>query len=288
MGIDQVARSGKVRVFDPAERDPGSSGERGRTPVVRIYLLSTRGFQKLFILFKACLNGFWLGILDNQTLHDIDRHYYDENKRTYCSDKYNKSGLRSWEKAVTDEYFQTRERLLMVGVGGGREVLALRKLSYEVDGFECHPELLEYANDLLEREGLAPSVMLAPRDQCPAVGPVYDGAIVGWGAYMLIQGREKRIGFLRQMRSQVKEGSPVLLSFFTRSYDSLYFRLVRAIANGFRRALRRDRLETGDDLAPNYVHYFTEKEIAAELREAGFEIRFYSDKQYGHAVGIAG
>ena len=40
MGIDQVARSGKVRVFDPAERDPGSSGERGIAPVVRIYLLS--------------------------------------------------------------------------------------------------------------------------------------------------------------------------------------------------------------------------------------------------------
>jgi hypothetical protein len=287
MGIGHIARSGKVRVFDPAERKPGPSGERRIGPLVRIYFLTTTGFQKLFILFKACLNGFWLGILDNRTLHDIDRHYYDENKKTYCSDRYNKGGLRSWEKAVMDEYFQARERLLMVAVGGGREVLALQKLSYEVDGFECHPELLEYANDLLEREGLSPSVMLAPRDQCPVAGRTYDGAIVGWGAYMLIQGRGKRIEFLRQMRSQVKEGSPVLLSFFTRSYDSLYFRLVRAIGNGFRWALRRDRLETGDDLAPNYVHYFTEEEIAAELREAGFEIRFYSDKQYGHAVGSA-
>jgi hypothetical protein len=176
---------------------------------------------------------------------------------------------------------------LIVGVGGGREALALRKLCYQVDGFECHPELLEYANGLLEREGLTPDIKRAPRDLCPAGGRIYDGLIVGWGAYMLIRGRQRRIEFLRQLRSQTEVGSPVLLSFFTRSYDGLYFRLIMAIGNTIRWLLRRDYLEMGDDLSPNYVHHFTRREIAAELRESGFEIKFYSDKQYGHAVGIA-
>ncbi|MEJ7712185.1 MAG: hypothetical protein WKF84_20565 [Pyrinomonadaceae bacterium] len=31
----------------------------------------------------------------------------------------------------------------------------------------------------------------------------------------------------------------------------------------------------GDDLAPNYVHYFNQKEIAAELNESGFVLQYY-------------
>ena len=38
---------------------------------------------------------------------------------------------------------------MVVGGGGGREVLALRRLGYEVDGFECDPGLVACANELL-------------------------------------------------------------------------------------------------------------------------------------------
>ena len=41
------------------------------------------------------------------------------------------------------------KRLLVAGAGGGREVLALYKSGYEVDGFECHPELVALANTML-------------------------------------------------------------------------------------------------------------------------------------------
>jgi hypothetical protein len=46
-------------------------------------------------------------------------------------------------------------------------------------------------------------------------------------------------------------------------------------------------VEIGDDLAPNYVHYFTRSEIASELSEAGFALQCYSPEPYGHAVGVA-
>jgi hypothetical protein len=51
--------------------------------------------------------------------------------------------------------------------------------------------------------------------------------------------------------------------------------------------LRREHLEVGDDLSPNYVHHFTQREIELELSESGFDLQFYSDRQYGHAVGRA-
>ena len=64
-------------------------------------------------------------------------------------------------------YFQNAKRLLLVGAGGGREVLALIRLGYEVHGVECNPELVRVANTLLEEQGLPPSVQFAPPDTCP-------------------------------------------------------------------------------------------------------------------------
>ena len=59
------------------------------------------------------------------------------------------------------------------------------------------------------------------------------------------------------------------------------------IANVLRFIAHRQFIEVGDTLSPNYIHYFNEDEVEAELREAGFQIQLYLTKPYGHAVGIA-
>lgn len=259
---------------------------KGSRLPVRLYFLSTTGLQRLFVLLKACLSGFWLGTLKAETLHDIDKLYYDGEKM-YVDDNYNRSGLKNWEKNVIDNYFQDCKSLLVTSVGGGRELLALKSLGFEVSGFECHPELSAFANELLLKEGHPPLVKLVERDRCPTNGQMYDGLIVGWGAYMLIQGKKQRIEFLKGLRGQAQENSPVLVSFYSRPSNHLYFRVVAAVGNVIRRILSRELIEIGDDLVPNFVHYFTEKEIAGELLEAGYQLKFYSVKGYGHAVGIA-
>jgi hypothetical protein len=175
----------------------------------------------------------------------------------------------------------------VTSVGGGREVLALQELGYVVDGFECNPGLAEFAKALCEKEGRAAGIILAERDQCPATGSVYDGAVVGWGAYTLIQGRRKRVEFLKQLRAQVEEGAPLLVSFMARVCDSKYLRTVAAVGNLFRALAGRERLELGDDLNPIYVHHFNEEEIAAELARAGFTLKSYAAGPYGHAVAVA-
>jgi hypothetical protein len=101
---------------------------------------------------------------------------------------------------------------------------------------------------------------------------------------MLIPGREKRIAFLRQLRSLVTDGAPVLLSFFAAEDNNRHLQRVARIANIFRRILRRPLVEVGDDLVPNLVHYCSEESVAAELKSAGFELAFYNVTDYGHAV----
>ena len=235
----------------------------------------------------ASFVGFWLGLLNRDLLHQVDRTYYD-NQKFYRNEDYNRKGLFDWEKPVIQQYFSRCKKILVIGAGGGREVLALGRLGYEVDGYECNPLLVEAAQKIISCENLNTqvNVQFFPRDGCPDGEINYDGAIVGWSAYMLIQGRETRVAFLKALRKRLLPNSPVLLSFFHRKRESRSYKLTFWIANLFRRLKLQERIELGDDLVPNFVHNFSKEEVDSELREGGFSMIVYNDRPYGHAVGV--
>ena len=198
-------------------------------------------------------------------VHAADEHYYSRALMFY-TDSHNLSGLFPWEAAAVDRHFHGCRSVLVSSAGGGREVVALERRGLEVFGFECHRELINAANDLLSRHGLKARVWLAPRDEFPAHMPTCDGAVVGWASYMLIQQRARRIEFLRQLRTHILAGGPLLISFFARSRDSRSLRITARIASMLRAVRGRPRAEVGDDLAPNFVHRFSEAEIARARR----------------------
>jgi hypothetical protein len=252
----------------------------------RLYWFSWQLLLRIYSLVNACFAGFWLGVLNRELLHAVDRRYYDST-RMYHTETFNRRGFWDWEEAQIDKYFSGCGSLLVAGVGGGREVLAFRQLGYEVDGFEYHPDLARVANTLLEQNGYSPNIRPAPRDRCPANNRQYDGIIIGWSVYTLIQGRPQRVAFLGRLREQTPERAPILLSFHCRSESERRYRVVAAIGNVIRKIRRGERLELGDDLAPNFVHRFTRDELAAELQSGGFRLEFYSTRGTGHAVGVA-
>jgi hypothetical protein len=116
---------------------------------------------------------------------------------------------------------------------------------------------------------------------------LYDGVVIGWGSYMLVRGRQRRIELLRALRTRARPEAPFLLSFFTRRGTPRALRMIARIGNLVASLGRRDRVEVGDDLTPDFVHRFTPQEIRAEVCEAGLEPRFYGDTDYGHAVAFA-
>ncbi len=259
--------------------------------IIKIFVLTGVLLQKLSDLSRACFAGFWLGVLKRENVDLTNMFAYDKMDM-YRQDEYNRSGLFRWEERAINKYFQRCKLLLVAGAGGGREVLALSRSGYDADGFECNPDLVERANELIKKEGINSNIQLIPPDQCLDSTKIYDGIIVGWGVYMHIQGRRQRVAFLKRLRSQTREQTPILLSFYFRSESPLYFRVVAAIGNIIRLVLRRDCLEIGDTFLyisdfNQYIHCFTKKEIDSELREGGFQLEFYGTDEYGHAVGIA-
>ena len=249
-------------------------------------VLAPRGSRR-----EALWIGARLGALTREQVHALDERYYAAAAAgghiDYAGDAHNLRGLFAWEAPVVERFFAGRRRILVLAAGGGREVLALRRMGFDADGFECHPALVAAANRLLAREGFAGDMAVVPRDEAPRTEQRYDGVIVGWSAYMLIQGRARRIALLRDLRALAEPGSPLLLSFFYRDGSPFRHDLIARAGNALRSALGREPLEEGDTLAPNFIHLFTQAEVRAELREAGFEPVFYSTEGTGHAVGIA-
>lgn len=228
----------------------------------------------------------WLGIAGKQFTDKIDTHYYSVNKM-YRNSSYNLKGLFEWEAEMVATHFNGCRTLCVTGAGGGREVIALAKKGFEVTGFECHKELASLGNSLLNKESLQSSIIVTQRDAFPDNDSLYDGLILGWGMYMLINSKDARIRFLKAARKHVQPGSPLLVSFFFRNDKNSEFERVVKVANRIRKIFGLRPLEIGDRLQPNLVHFFSRNEITEELKEGGFKTLVVNIGPYGHAVAEA-
>lgn len=235
--------------------------------IARSYLALHAGWRKIQYAADVAFTGFWLGVLSRRALHAVDEAVYRRGT-AYRGEAHNRRGLFAWERTALETHFPPSGRIGIIGAGGGREVLALSAQGYEAVGYECNAALVAAAQTLLG-DGSRGSVTLLPRDQAPC-GELFDGVVVGWSAYMLIVGRAARIRFLRAVRGALVPGAPVLLSFFTRSGDGGRLGAVAQVAGGLRRVLGREAVDVGDDLAPNYVHRFSPREVREEFAAAGF------------------
>jgi hypothetical protein len=262
----------------------GARSARHLSPARRYLALNT-GLERTLLRVRGAFHGATLGLSSDAFLEAVDEAYYD-GRAEYTDEAYNRQGLWGWEQRALDRHFTGCSYLLVTGAGGGREVLALAEQGFGPVGFEVHEGLRTYGNNLLEADGHQARILPSPRDRFPAFDGLADGAVVGWGSYMLLRGRERRTAFLQDLRGAVRPGAPVLLSFFFRRelgpYLGTVARVGRLLGGG-----GRIPVDEGDGMDPNYVHYFTETEIRQELLEAGWSLEEYGAEDYGWAVGRA-
>jgi hypothetical protein len=246
-----------------------------------------RWFKRVVGVMTAVHEGVWLGCLSADDLNAVTAKHFDESQ-FYASNAHNLSGFSDWEPPLLDRYFRRESRILVAAAGAGREILALRKVGFDAEGFECSLPLVRASQEIFGQLGESKYVTYCPPDTVPSGPPVYDGLIVGWSAYTHIPTRLRRVAFLQALRQRALPQSPLLISFFTRLPDSRDH-LVYRIARLCRFFGDRELLSLGDHLEwRRYVHRFTRDEVEAELRTAGFRLEHYNEQGGdGQAVGIA-
>ena len=263
--------------------------------LLRLYRTSLERRSQFLWAFGATFQGVWLGVFDRSMLARVDESYFkraretvDGQPFTYVDEKYNLGGLFEWEQEAVRAHFPPPPaRVVVTGAGAGREVLGLLSLGYDAVGYEPSAPLRDAGDALLDSQGHPGRLHLSERDVLPEAAGACDAVMVGWGSYMLMPGRARRVSFLREVRAALPEGGTVLCSFNVQTPQAAYYRLIACVANAIRRVRRSERVELGDSLIPQFVHYFTEGEIREELQDGGFRMAAFAEFPYGWAIGVA-
>lgn len=262
---------------------------------VRAYLASERRFRAFQRLLSGVFVGAFLGVMDREALAALDARYYDERREpvggstaAYVEAAHMHSGFFDWEAAAVREHFPASGNVVVTGAGAGREVRAALAVGLDAVGYEPNPRLVAAGNALFEREGERARLRSSARDEFPTLDAPPDALIVGWTSYAHIPGRARRLAFLNRARAQLREGTPVLMSFWMReAANRRYMEVVRRVASVARPLTGGEPPELGDLLAPLFVHCFTEREIRAECSASGFECVAFHTAPYPHAIARA-
>ena len=205
------------------------------------------------------------------------------------SDRYILAGLMPWEREFYGRFLRATDRVLLVGCGTGRDLIALLEQGYRADGLDVVPECVETARRLVRERGLSASVHAGELGSVTAPTR-YDAVVFSWGCYGLIPHAERRIATLRQAAAALEPGGRILLSYALASTaPPRPLRATQLIA----RLSRSDwRPERGDLLQlsgrrrglARYSHTFEPPELEAEARAAALQLLHHGADEHGLAV----
>lgn len=215
-------------------------------------------------------------------LVDFSKLAYAGQKRAegWGGEKVVNAGLRPEEKALLDKIPLRKGRILVLGVGGGREAIYLAKLGYEATGVDFVPEMVEKAKENAIKEGVRIDGLVQEISRLEIPRNSYDIVWLSAAMYSCVPTRVRRIKMLRTIKDILKPNGYFACQFHwqTKNNSSL------KIAKFLRRLLAYITLgnlwhEEGDMLWANieFIHAFSsEDKIKSEFQEGGFEVEYLS------------
>jgi len=234
----------------------------------------------------SLIQGLALGLLTNAELERLTEYRYATSFSSYAEESYVNSGLFIWEREAIQRYFPPGGRVLVAAAGAGREMIALTRAGFVVDGFDCCGPLVKYGRNELQKQGIEAKLDHVPPSTVPGYDGHYDAVLVGFSGYMYIAGRDRRIRFLRDLCGFLDPGAPLMVSFTEGSPGRRRVWTAR-IGTAVRRLRLSTPVEEGDWVQTGFQHHFLREQILSEMREAGMELTYYSGGTcYGHAVGL--
>jgi SAM-dependent methyltransferase len=187
------------------------------------------------------------------------------------------SGLDAFEQGLYSQLLGTSDRVLVIGAGTGREVLALRRLGYDVTGLEQVPQLVEIARQHMAQRLVDAPFEVGTIESTRLTGP-FDAVIFSRGVYSFLRGSRARIAALCRIGTMLSSRGRILISYYENARGSSWGpRLARLGA----RLGRSDwRAERGDVFSRDhhaahvlrYEHLFQAHDVAGECGAAGFVV----------------
>ena len=201
-------------------------------------------------------------------------------------------GLFWWEELLVNRFVKPPDRILVVGCGTGRDLVALSARGHHVTGVEPAPAAVARAREECARRGVAATVVHGYFEDVVLTTP-FDMIILSWCCYGYIPESARRIDVLRKARALLTPGGRILLSYAgnRERHRSTRFAFIERAA-----WLRRSdwHPEEGDVIHPiftgrprfHYEHIFAPGEVEAEASAAGLRTIFHDDSSFDLWVAV--
>jgi SAM-dependent methyltransferase len=187
------------------------------------------------------------------------------------------AGLEPWEDRMYSSVLRAPCRVLLVGCGGGRELIALCARGHSVTGVDQVPELIDAARRHLARKGLTASLIAAPIETA-LLSDRYDVVIFSACVYGYLQGAASRHDTLARLKGSLVPGGQLIVS-YTDAHSSSPVTLWLARTAGWMTGSdwtpeAEDTFTPGPrhDRLPFYERRMSSDAVRRELAQAGFDV----------------
>jgi SAM-dependent methyltransferase len=190
-------------------------------------------------------------------------------------ERYALLGLFGWEEPFIRRFLKPDDRILIVGSGSGREVIALRRDGYNVEGLEPAAAAARLSQAIMKKAGIAAPVRIGGIETVQLDG-LFDLFIFSWYCYSYIAHRATRVAALRSARRHLAPGGRIILSYIVG--EPIPKRLPVTVAAWAARATRGGWTPDKNDVLGfepgglHFEHHFAPGEVEDEAREAGLRV----------------
>ena len=222
-------------------------------------------------------------------LAEFNRQWYEQVSSSYGSLNDPLVGLSTEEQHCREQLPEHGRTLLVLGAGGGREVIAFARQGYQVTGVDFSEGMLALAERAATEQGLSFQALTGEISQLSLPAQSFDIVWISRNMYSAVFTRQRRVAMLSTIHRILRKNGILVNSFLVGSTrESLKsYRLKKVIAW---LTLGNRGYETGDRIVANReaIHAFSSSEaLRSECTEGGFallELPFFEEGKPGYAI----
>ncbi len=213
------------------------------------------------------------------------RYNRDGGAEEWGSEEFVAQGLLPLEKDLLEKVPVKQGRVLVLGLGGGREAIALARTGYEVVGVDYSTELSAKALENAAKHGVKIAVLVQEISALELPSNSFDLAVLFAGMYSAIPTRKRRVQMLKKIASILKPGGYFACQFLFN--PDMNQRLPMIITTFAWLTFGNFRYEPGDRIwGSEFLHGFSSlEELKSEFSEGGFTTLYFTDSNNDKFLG---
>jgi len=229
------------------------------------------------IRFGRFIKSLAIMVMRPDDLMAFSRQNYSkrESVDNWDRDEWISEGLYPDETVLSEKILSKKGRLLLLGMGTGREAIPLARMGFEVTGVDFVPEMVERAKENAARQGLKIKVLVQEISRLEVLPESYDVAWLSSVMYSSVPTRKRRVEMLRRIRDALRPQGLAVCQFHWGRQGLFTHKVERARKAVALLSLGNLTYETGDMLWGNveFIHAFSSwRDLDWEFEEGGFEV----------------